>query len=154
MKKEPVSNKKMSSLDDIAADVSGFGERSDFDVDPAIKELMSKKGLALRWLSAKKFKEDHGFNKSGWVPLRQDHLENEDVDMSDNPFGMFNAEGFIVRGTMLLAIRSMKVHKKHQERNRDAAKRAKEKVVSDAEKLAEKAKKEGGKLSVSIKDEM
>lgn len=153
MKKEPISNKRVETLDDIAQDAGLAADVSAFDVDPKLKTLLSSKNLVARWISASVFKKNNGYNANGWIPLRDSHLSEYDYQTTGGIYGGFNSEGFFVRGDLLLAIRSKEKHKAHQVKNKAAAHRAKNKIHDDADALARTAAREGGHIVAKISEE-
>lgn len=144
MKKENISQRATQSLDDIASEKAPeYAERSYFDIQPELAKIFKQKGLKARWLSLKKLKENGGVNKSDWTPLRESHLDG----LVGSDIGTFNAEGFFVRGDMVLSVKSEAKYAAHKAKLEAAANRASNKANDDASALKAKARAAGGGVS-------
>jgi hypothetical protein len=76
-----------------------------FAVHPALLEDIKQKNLAHRWINAKKFKDNYGYDSRQWTPYKPDVK----ITSSMEYFGYADPEGFIRRGDSLLAVQPMAI---------------------------------------------
>jgi hypothetical protein len=97
------------NLDDIFGNTLG--------IDPEMAKVIEKQGLAIRFVSASKLEANAGHHNRGWRPLPQAKLKEWGYDtlntLDSFTFGS-DSSGYIRRGDLVLAVRPMELHRKHQ----------------------------------------
>lgn len=71
-----------------------------FRVDGELKKELEDAGLAYRWINAPKYFKGGNFHRSGWKAYRSKKAGTSEAFDSG-----INAEGFIIRNDMLLAVK-------------------------------------------------
>lgn len=99
--KPTLKDKEISTGNEIRL----IDETDHLAIDPAVLADINSKNLAYRWINAVKFKNMHGFDARRWTPYR-----NTELSGSNSAFGYADAEGYIRRGDMLLAVQPMEIN--------------------------------------------
>lgn len=111
--KMPISSK--GEQDELASYRDGINiGGSTLDVDPVLKAYLDKKGFVFRWINAKRYKEDGGFNKNGWRALRMESIPEEVRTSVGLTFGT-SAEGYLTRNDLVLGIRTVEKNAQHKQ---------------------------------------
>lgn len=110
--KMPISSK--GEIDELASYRDGVNlGASVLDVDPVLGAYLKKKGFTFRWVNAKKYKNDGGFNANGWRALKMESIPSEVRTAVGLTFGT-SAEGYLTRNDLVLAIRTEEKHAQHK----------------------------------------
>ncbi len=86
---------------------------STLDIDPSLKAELKKEGLTYRWINKKQYEASGNTHRSYWQAYKRQNSEGKEA--TEFKFGT-SPEGYIVRGDMVLAVRSLEVkaaHRKH-----------------------------------------
>lgn len=83
------------------------------EVDPVLKNYLDKKGFVHRWINAKKYKADGGFNANGWRALRMESIPQDIKSAIGLVFGT-SSEGYLTRNDLVLAIRTTEKAEQHR----------------------------------------
>lgn len=91
-------------------------ENSFFNVPAGIKEELSKKGFECRWINSIKYRQNFGFHRSGWKAYKTTaaKLAPDSLDFGDG----VDAEGYIRRGDLVLAVKPSQAAEQHREKIR------------------------------------
>lgn len=91
-------------------EITGFSYDEFFNnrlsLPDSIKEKLKAEGLDWRFINAAQFRQDGGIHKSHWRPYKA----SGEIATTQG----VNAEGFIQRGDLLLAVREKKISKMHR----------------------------------------
>lgn len=144
--KAPISQKKLGSVD------------GDFWFDPAngdltsipssVKTQLRDEGYACRLINSKKYQEDRGFHKSGWRVYKFERGQEIGQGSLDFGFGV-DAEGYLRRGDLVLAVMPLEMHESHRQNIFRKTKAQMGKNVADAKEIEQYARASGIQ-SVSI----
>jgi len=117
-----------------------------FQVSLELQAELKEKGLAYRFINRKKYIEEHGFHKGGWVAFKRD-LKAKPTDSLDFSSGT-DAEGYVRRGDQVLAVKPIAEHEKFKR----ILKRKKQLYLGQnklkAEELREMARAAGADMTV------
>lgn len=94
--KPTLKDKEAASELPVTLDVNGDDA---FSIDPALRAELESKGLAHRWINARKFKDNYGYDARRWVPYKRESK----MPGGYESFGYADPEGFIRRGDLILA---------------------------------------------------
>jgi len=111
-----ISEKGVKYVEDTKA--AGFSE-DPYYLDDALKAELKEKGLACRFLNAKKLEENGGRHQSGWLPYKR---ESKDP----NVFGR-DPDGYIRNGQCILGVKPIEQYEAHK---KVLAQRAREKSAA------------------------
>jgi hypothetical protein len=104
---QPVSKKQETNADFEFA----FGSSDAMmKIDPALAAQFKKDGLVYRWINKKQYEANGNVHRSHWKAYRRDSASSSSADFVNGS----NPEGYIVRGDMLLAVRTEKMAKSHR----------------------------------------
>ena len=76
-----------------------FDDSDAFAIDPVLKAELDGKGLAHRWINAKTYKDNYGYDRRRWVPYKRESKAPSGYES----YGYADPEGFIRRGDLILA---------------------------------------------------
>lgn len=100
---------KSESIDEYSIEAyEGFDPNDHMIIDPAIKKEITERGLKYKWINANKLANSHGFDKKGWKPYKLNSSGKSSV------YGQTDAEGFLRRGDLVLAVMPNAIHAKHK----------------------------------------
>lgn len=113
------------------------------DIDPVFAEAADKAGFELRWIDAKKLTENQGYHRMGWQAAKRDSFGDvEGSALLEFAFGVA-PDGYIKRGSAILAKRPKEVCEMHREELRERQALYDRIVNVQEEKLKEHAKSSG-----------
>ena len=108
MAKKQGTVKRSQEADDTDFDINFFRSQSVADLAPEITKHLKEQGLVGRWLNKKRY-NDNGMHPSRWRPYKLPEAMAKD----SFAFGA-NADGYLVRGDMILGVRSVKENAQHR----------------------------------------
>jgi hypothetical protein len=121
------------------------------DIDPAFKAAATARNLELRWIGYKELTENQGFHKRFWEPIkRQEFSDVKGSSIMDLNFGS-SADGFIRRGSMILAKRSKELSEQHREVLREKVEAYMGQVEDPSQTLRESARQSNVETIISTK---
>jgi len=105
--RKPLSKKKA-----IETQVTFYGDMTALPLD--VKKELEDNGLVARWVDAKQMKEWEGYHRSGWQVYRRP--ENVIMKMKeDGPRFGRDPDGFVRRGTLILAAKTKEENERHKQ---------------------------------------
>lgn len=128
--RKPLSERqapKLPTFDDM------FG--SAFDIPKEVKSELESKGLEGRWVSLKSLGANHGYHPRGWRAYKAESLKASNLDFLAGQ----SPDGYLHRGTLILAVRSKEVCDQHRAVNKARIKQAKDLEKDQADRLRHKA---------------
>jgi hypothetical protein len=100
---------KSEVIDDYSMEAyAGFDPNDHMIIDPAIKKEITDRGLKYKWINANKLASNNGFNKKGWKPYKLNSQGKSVV------YGQTDAEGYLRRGDLVLAVMPLQLHARHK----------------------------------------
>lgn len=109
VKKGVSVQEKSEAIDEYSIEAyEGFDPNDHMIIDPAIKKEITERGLKYKWINAHKLAASHGFDKKGWKPYKLNSGGKSSV------YGQTDAEGFLRRGDLVLAVMPLQLHAKHK----------------------------------------
>ena len=94
------------------APVAQFDETDNFAIDPLLKKELHEKKLEYRWINAKKWKDNYGFDPRMWTPYKRESKMTPGYEA----YGMTDSEGYTRRGDLILAAQAEHIAAKRKER--------------------------------------
>jgi hypothetical protein len=138
--KRPISQRTSASFvnsDDIF--------QNTLALDPQLLSVLESKGLSHRFINFKQFIDMGGTHKAHWSPIKRSRLKEMGYDNID--VGSFiaggDADGYIRRGDLVLAVRPKELNDKHQAYLRQEAGRGKHIQTQHAEELKDFSRRSG-----------
>lgn len=118
-------------------------------LDPELTGELEKKGLAWRFISAKRFQDMGGTHPKGWRPYKCDKM------LSSSPDFVFGSsgDGYVRRGDLILATRPNELHEKHKTYLNQEALRGRQIQQSQAQHLREMVRGANIKVHEGYDDE-
>lgn len=102
MSKNKPSLKEKEAITSTSMTASGADSFDDqFFLSPAIKQEIESQGMVYRWINAKIFQDNHGFDRRQWQPFKSK------LASSSGSLGNSDSEGYIRRGDLILAVQSL-----------------------------------------------
>lgn len=89
-----------------------FDETDAFAIDPSLQRELKEKNLAYRWINARRWKDNYGYDARMWAPYKRD----SNMSPGFEAFGMVDSEGYTRRGDMILAAQSMEIAGRRKEK--------------------------------------
>lgn len=142
----PISDKSVSKKD--VAKALGFGEvPSDYNpkrdglfIPDNIKGALKEMGLVPRWINAKQYKKQ-GYHNSDWRPLSAKILKDyAGANLQDVPV---NADGYIQRNDVVLAVKTEEWNQAHKDFLRKKANAKSSVAKRNAEELRQHMQSSG-----------
>lgn len=129
------------------ASMVNFDPDDHLAIDPSLLQELQDKGLAHRWINAKKNKDNYGFDSRGWTPYKRDSKPTPGFEA----FGNTDAENYTRRGDLVLAAQSTFIAEKRKAKIADRNRR----LSGDHQKSAAQSLREamGGKAKIFVGDE-
>lgn len=84
--------------------------QSILELPPGIQEEIESKGLVARWINLTEYKRQYGFHRSGWAPYKPETA----LPATNSLAG--DAEGYIKRGDLILAVKTNEQQNLHKRR--------------------------------------
>lgn len=94
------------------AGIAQFDETDAFAIDPLLLKELKEKGLAHRWINAKKWKDNYGFDPRMWAPYKRESKMTPGYEA----YGITDSEGYTRRGDLILAAQSEQVAARRREK--------------------------------------
>lgn len=133
-----------------ALDSSDFShEDLDYNLlklDPELVKELKGKGLAYRWINAKKFQAGGNFHQSGWRPYKRE--QDKPVGAMDFSYGV-SPEGYIQRHDLLLAVKTQSEYSRWQAKIKRRADIMSGVNRNRADELRQAAKEAGVKMKIT-----
>ena len=112
-----MSKDKRVSLEDKEAGLSSgldvaFDETDQLSIDPALKQELKNANMSYRWINAKKWKDNYGFDPRMWAPYKR----QSKMPPGYEAFGMVDSEGYTRRGDLILAAQTNAVAQKRKDK--------------------------------------
>lgn len=109
-------------------------------VDPALVDLLKEKGYVCRYINAKRYSDMGGSHPSRWKPVPVSKLKEWGyATISVSPDFGSDADGYIRRAELVLAIRSIDLNEKHKAYLAQEADRARVKNLMDKQRREAKS---------------
>lgn len=109
VKKGTSVQEKSEAIDEYSIEAyDGFDPNDHMIIDPAIKAEIVKRGLKYKWINANRLASNNGFDKKGWKPYKLNTSGKSTV------YGQSDAEGYLRRGDLVLAVMPEQIHAKHK----------------------------------------
>ncbi len=119
-------------------------------VDKEIKKTITEKGFACRWINATQYRNNGNFHHAGWRPYKHE-VSSEQRGSLDFQYGV-SAEGYLIRGDNLLAIKPLEHQKRWADRVRRQAKINAGQGEEKVQEFREKARELGAKALVGYEE--
>lgn len=94
------------------ASVANFDETDNFAIDPLLRRELKEKGLAHRWINAKKWKDNYGYDPRMWTPFKRESKMTPGYEA----YGITDSEGYTRRGDLILAAQSESIAARRREK--------------------------------------
>lgn len=133
--KRPLSQKNQT-LTKIIREDELFGNM--LKLDPELESELKSKGLAWRFVDAKKLLESGGYHAKGWSVYKRTG-SSDTIGSSEFKFGS-DPDGIVRRGSMVLAVKTQAQANLHKEFLRQKAERYSAIVPQAAEALRQAAR--------------
>jgi hypothetical protein len=137
-KNRPTIQDKQKSTEESA---DSFDFTDQLAISPAILAEIKEKGLKHRWINAHKLQANYGFDSRQWQPYRVENIQK-------SAFGSTDAEGYIRRGDLVLAVQSEAIAKRRYAIVERKNAINKNHLKNTAEQFREEFKKAGIKTKV------
>lgn len=123
--------------------ISNFDESDHFAIDPLLKQELDEKNMAYRWINAKKWQDNYGYDARMWSPYKRDSKMTPGFEA----FGIVDPNGYTRRGDLILAAQPQAVAARRREKIANKNKR----LVGDHERAAAEQLRAGlrGKAKVT-----
>lgn len=109
VKKGVSIQEKSEAIDEYSMEsYNGFDPNDHMIIDPSVKSEIISRGLKYKWINANKLAASHGFDKKGWKPYKINSAGKSTV------YGQTDAEGYLRRGDLVLAVMPNQLHAKHR----------------------------------------
>jgi len=108
-------SKKAKKPAAVSSDFMGMhNDPFQFDVDAQLKAKITSEGFVCRWINRSTYIANRGDHR-GWRPYQMPKSELQSKGALDFQYGV-DADGYIMRGDLILAVRPAEVHQKNKQR--------------------------------------
>lgn len=136
----PVSQKPRGNAPISLSDIFG----NPLEVSQSIADTLKAKGLTWRWVDYRKLVDNGGHHERGWAPIKA-----KECGMTETSVFGGDADGYVRRGTLVLAVRPKAMSDKHRAYLRQEADRYSKVQARHASELRQHAKDAGIGMTVS-----
>lgn len=109
-----MSKDKRVSLQDkqdaMEAGITQFDDSDMLALDPSLLKELKDQNLSHRWINAKKWKDNYGFDPRMWAPYKR----KSTMAPGYEAFGVVDSEGYTRRGDLILATQKQEVAEKRK----------------------------------------
>lgn len=81
-------------------------------ISPELKKEIKDQGLAHRFIDYKRYKEMDGYHSRGWKVYKRKNTSSKNSDEFTHGS---NPDGYVRRGTVILAVRPVEINEKHKQ---------------------------------------
>ena len=125
---------------DFVAASEGY-DPSILKIPKELRDELTAKGLAHRWINMREFQSTGGFHKHDWVPYKSETLKRTASDL-----GGSGPEGYLIRKELVLAVKPKALQEQHRARIRQKTAIQSQIVKKAANELRESLGPAGAKV--------